>query len=901
MAPGLWHNPWLPGPDGACCRPSGAGPMSTDIRDDDASPPVALERLRSRVVDLEARGSGPRGEAAPSRGDLSALTAPPEGGNAPRLEELIPLDEIQAMQDAFAEATGVASIITDVHGVPITRPSRFCRLCLEIIRGTPRGLANCMASDAALGRRAQGPIVRPCLSGGLLDGGASICVGDRHIASWLVGQVLDEGADPERLLDYAREIGADREAFRGALAEVTRMPRARFESVGRALFLFARALSRLADHNHQQARHIAERERSRKALEESEERYRNLFQSSGDAIVAVDQAGRFTDANPAALRLLGYAREELLELTYQRITPERWRTTDDDLLKEQVAQRGYSDEYEKEYLRKDGTPIPISIRAFVKRDPAGRHVGAWGIVRDMTERKRAEEALRESEERFRIAFHTSLDAISISRAEDGLFVAVNEGFSKMTGWGEGEVLARSSLDVGLWGDPADRAQLVTRLKEVGYVQDFESTWCRKGGQAFPVLISTQVIRLRGQQYLLSTTRDMSQSKRAEEERDRLRSKLHQAAKMEAIGQLAGGIAHDFNNLLTVILSGAEALRRDLKAGGVPDAEILDEIAAAGARGRDLTRQMLAFARRQVIAPVPMDLNALMSSCEKLVRRVLGEDVELAVSLAPDLWVVRCDPGQIEQALLNLAANARDAMPGGGTLSIETANAEVDERLTASRPWMRPGPYVRLSIRDTGLGMSPEVKAHLFEPFFTTKDVGKGTGLGLATVYGIMKQNEGYILVDSEVGQGTLFELYLPRVTEAAVEAAAPADAVAPTGSETVLLVEDDPQVRAVTVRCLRAGGYRVLEACDGREALDIAAREGSLHLLLTDVMMPGLDGHAVAGALRRDRPELRVLYVSGHAEEVIVKRGVLEAGIEFLAKPFTPSGLLARVRQVLDR
>jgi len=875
--------------------------MSSDIRDIHSPPPSTLERLRSRVAELEARESALREEAVRLRGRLAALTAPAEGAAAPRLQDLIALDEIQAMQDAFAEATGVASIITDVHGVPITRPSRFCRLCLDIIRGTPRGLANCMASDAALGRQADGPILRRCLSGGLLDGGASICVGDRHIANWLVGQVLDEGSDPQCLLDYASEIGADREEFRAALAEVTRMPRARFESVGRALFLFAQALSRLAYHNHQQARHIAERERSGKALAESEERYRNLFQSSGDAIVAVDPDGRFTDANPAALRLLGYTREELLELTYQQITPERWRTTDDADLKEQVAQRGYSDEFEKEYVRKDGTPISISIRAFVKRDLAGKHVGAWGIVRDMTERKRAEEALRESEERFRIAFQTSLDAISISRVEDGVFVAVNDGFSKMTGWSEEEVLARSSLELHLWDDPADRARLVARLNEDGYVRDFEARWRRKGGQAFPVLTSTQVIRLRGQQYLLGTARDMSQWKRAEEERDRLRSGLHQASKMEAIGQLAGGIAHDFNNLLTVILSGAEELRHDMKAGRPSDPEIIEEIAAAGCRARDLTRQMLAFARRQVIAPVPLDLNSLMRGSEKLLRRVLGEDVELLVSLEPDLWVVRCDPGQIEQVALNLAVNARDAMPGGGKLSIQTANVEVDERLTASRPWMSPGSYVRLSIRDSGQGMPPEVKAHLFEPFFTTKAVGKGTGLGLATVYGIMKQNCGYILVDSEPGEGTVFELFLPRVAGPAVEASDRVDAIAPTGSETVLVVEDDAQVREVTVRCLRAAGYRVLEARAGREALDIAARGGRLHLLLTDVMMQGLDGRAVASALRRDRPDLRVLYVSGHAEEVIVKRGVLEPGIEFLAKPFTPSGLLARVRQVLDR
>jgi signal transduction histidine kinase/ActR/RegA family two-component response regulator len=414
-------------------------------------------------------------------------------------------------------------------------------------------------------------------------------------------------------------------------------------------------------------------------------------------------------------------------------------------------------------------------------------------------------------------------------------------------------------------------------------------------------MSARLMSLRGEQYILSITRDISDWKRAEEERDRLKSGFHQAAKMEAIGQLAGGVAHDFNNLLTVILSGAEALKHDLGKGSPPDLEIVEEIGAAGVRARDLTRQLLAFARRQVIAPVPLDLNALMRCSEKLLRRVLGEDVELVTALQPDVWTVRCDPGQMEQVVLNLAVNARGAMPRGGKLTLETANVEIDESLTASRPWMRPGPHVKLSIRDSGQGMSPEVKAHLFEPFFTTKPVGLGTGLGLATVYGIVKQNEGYILVDSEPGQGTTFALYFPRIFDAAVPVERPIAVTTSHGTETVLVVEDDVQVREVTVRSLRAGGYVVLAASGGREALDLVAREqGPLHLLVTDVVMPGLDGRSVANALRHHHPEMRVLYVSGHAEEAIVKRGVLEAGIEFLPKPFTASSLLARVRAVLD-
>ncbi|HTP27930.1 MAG TPA: response regulator, partial [Anaeromyxobacteraceae bacterium] len=364
---------------------------------------------------------------------------------------------------------------------------------------------------------------------------------------------------------------------------------------------------------------------------------------------------------------------------------------------------------------------------------------------------------------------------------------------------------------------------------------------------------------------------------------------------------AGGVAHDFNNLLTVILAGAEALKCDLESGTPPDLEVIDEISSAGGRARDLTRQLLAFARRQVIAPVSLDLNALVRGSEKLLRRVLGEDVELVTTLQPDLWPVRCDPGQLEQVILNLAVNARDAMPSGGNLSIETTNVDADATHGALFPGMRPGPYVRLAVRDSGIGMSLEVKDRLFEPFFTTKPVGKGTGLGLATVYGIVDQSGGFIRVESEPGCGASFEILVPRTFQVAVATPTPTPPGAIRGTETVLVVEDDAQVREVTARSLRSGGYVVLAASGGRDALHLVARERTVpHLLVTDVVMPGLDGRAVADALHHHHPQMRVLYVSGHAEEAIVTRGVLEPGIEFLPKPFTASSLLARVRAVLD-
>jgi PAS domain S-box-containing protein len=396
--------------------------------------------------------------------------------------------------------------------------------------------------------------------------------------------------------------------------------------------------------------------------------------------------------------------------------------------------------------------------------------------------------------------------------------------------------------------------------------------------------------------VIGNARDITQRKRGEEElRERLslEEQVRQAQKLESVGRLAGGVAHDFNNLLTVVLGCAEALRSDAARGVPATLEDVEEIRAAGERARDLTRQLLAVARRQVIAPVPLDLNDVLRASEKLLRRVLGEDVELVVDLAPGLWWIRADPGQLEQVVLNLAVNARDAMPRGGTLVLRTRNG--------ARAGAAADDGVCLSVRDSGTGMEPEVRAHLFEPFFTTKPDGKGTGLGLATVYGIVSQADGQVRVESEPGRGTTFELWFPRTLDPPVAVSPLPAARAAPGTERVLVVEDDAPVREVTVRALRASGYHVLVAGSGREALALAAAAlDGLDLVVTDVVMPGLDGRTMADELRRRRPGLRVLYVSGYTEDAVIARGVLSSGMAFLAKPFTPGALLARVRAVLD-
>ncbi len=386
---------------------------------------------------------------------------------------------------------------------------------------------------------------------------------------------------------------------------------------------------------------------------------------------------------------------------------------------------------------------------------------------------------------------------------------------------------------------------------------------------------------------------------SEEEKEILKEQLLQSQKMDAIGRLAGGVAHDFNNLLTAIIGYADLLHESL----VEDESRahLNEIRRAADRAAALTKQLLAFSRKQVLRPAVLDLNEVAREAQSLLGRVIGEDVRLVLRLGPTVPCVRADRGQLEQVLMNLAVNARDAMPGGGTLTLATAVKTMDEASAAIRPGLRPGLYASLSVSDTGAGMTCEVHARLFEPFFTTKERGKGTGLGLATTYGIVKQSDGFIWADSVVGSGTTFEILLPAVAESPDEPV-PHPAMARRGGETVLVVEDEASVRKLVRTALEANGYAVLDAASGEEALDVArAHRGPVHLLLTDVVMPGMNGRELAGRITARYPEARVLFMSGYTDDAIGRHGVLEPGTDFLEKPFAPAQVAGRVRAALDR
>jgi two-component system cell cycle sensor histidine kinase/response regulator CckA len=519
-------------------------------------------------------------------------------------------------------------------------------------------------------------------------------------------------------------------------------------------------------------------------------------------------------------------------------------------------------------------------------------ISSW---QDVTAIRRADAAVRESEARFRTLIERSSDLIVLLDGE-GRTVFWSPSASESLGFRQVEALGQPFLDLVRPDDQDSLADALTRLlAEEGSTEHVAVRLQRKGaGWRTLEGVCRNLLGDPAVGALVLNLRDVTEHQQLEEQ-------FRQAQRLESIGRLAGGVAHDFNNLLTVILSCSEAMKHDRADGREIDLEDISEIHDAGERARDLTRQLLAFARKQVIAPSPTDLNGVVRGSEKLLLRVLGEDVRMVVKLAPDLWPTMCDPSQVEQVLLNLAVNARDAMPGGGGLEIETGNVSVDEQEAARQPEGRVGDWVRIMVRDTGSGMTPEVMAHLFEPFFTTKERGHGTGLGLATVHGIVAQSGGHIHAESEPGRGTTFRICLPRTGQA--HAPRPLQPVPTTlqGEETVLVVEDDARVRAVTVRALTEKGYTVLPAGNGEEALALARNCAlDIDLVVADVVMPGMSGREVVDELRRGLPGLRALFVSGYTQDAIARRGVLDSGVEFLPKPFTPATLVARVRAVLD-
>jgi PAS domain S-box-containing protein len=635
--------------------------------------------------------------------------------------------------------------------------------------------------------------------------------------------------------------------------------------------------------------------RIRRELLQREELFHLISENAADMIAVVDMEGRRIYNSVSYQKALGYSPEELqASSSFEQIHPddrERVKESTED-----ARRSGIGKTLEYRLRHKNGTWLVLESTSSVIRNTKGEPEKLVIVNRDITERKRAEEALRRSEAGFRSVVEDA--PYGIYRASTtGKFLQVNPALRKMLGYEAAENLLGRDLASDIFRHTGDYQRLIEFLTRTDEIKDVEVEWKRQDGT--PITVRCSGRRVNDENgapaYLEVFAEDVTEKRVLERQ-------LRMAQKMEAIGRLSGGIAHDFNNLLGVIIGYSRVLRKAL-ANNAALCEHAVEIEKAGQRAASLTKQLLAFSRQQVLTPAVLNLNTLASDMEKMLPRLLGEDVEVSLTLDPDLGNVKADQSQIEQVIMNLAVNARDAMPMGGKLKIQTANMELDQAYTWNHPGSKVGSYVMLAVTDTGTGMDAATLTHIFEPFFTTKERGKGTGLGLATVYGVVKQSNGYIWVDSAPGKGASFQIYLPRhVGEPAVDEQKTDLGEKLRGSESILLVEDAEPLRKLAQTFLAAAGFRVLSAASGEDALEVAARHGgTFDLLLTDVVMPGMNGRVLAEQLLPRQPGMKVLYMSGYTDSFIAGHGVLDpGGTQLLHKPFTEEVLIHKVREVLD-
>jgi PAS domain S-box-containing protein len=642
---------------------------------------------------------------------------------------------------------------------------------------------------------------------------------------------------------------------------------------------------------------ISERKRAEESLRKAEKRYRSIVENAVEGFFQTTSDGLYVSANPALARMYGYESPEELMKQVSDIGRQVYVDLNRrEEFKRIMEEHGVVQDFEYQVYRRDGTKIWLSENARVVRDEDGTILYYEGTVEDITAYKRAEEELRQREAEYRRLIE-NVPEVVWKADEDGRVFFISEKIEKVFGYTLEEIRQGGER---LWFGcmhPDDRERVREEYAKLFREnQPFDVEYRIQHRDGHWMWWHDRAMGIEGNQeerYAEGLLSDITERKQMEQQ-------LRQKQKMEAIGQLAGGVAHDFNNLLTVIRGHTDLLLDHI---GQTDAlrRNVEQIQKGADRAASLTRQLLAFSRKQVLQPKVLDLNVVVAEMGKMLPRLIGENISLMISASPSLGRVKADPGQIEQVILNLVVNARDAMPQGGRLTIETANVDLDEAYAQRHPTVKPGPHVMLAVSDTGCGMDPETQSHIFEPFFTTKELGRGTGIGLATVYGIVKQSGGWIWVYSEVGKGSTFKIHLPRVDEdgeAAGESETPASVR--TGSETILVVEDNDSLRQLTCEFLATAGYTILAARDGSEAIRIARQhKDPIHLLLTDVVMPGMSGSELAKRLAALRPSLRVLYTSGHTGDAILQQGVLEEGTSFLPKPFTRDALAEKVHAAL--
>jgi len=639
---------------------------------------------------------------------------------------------------------------------------------------------------------------------------------------------------------------------------------------------------------------LAEAERS---LQKSEERYRRITSAITDYIYTVRiESGRpvATKHGEACFAVTGYTTEEFAgdDYLWIRIVVEE----DHEIIRKQVDHvlAGLSPPpVEHRIIRKDGVMRWVESTVVPSFDPKGNLVSYDGIIRDISERKEAERALRISEEKFSKAFRSGPTFITISTLNDGRYIDVNDAYLQAGKYKRDDIIGRTESELGCWVNPDDRNRLVSLLREQGIVNNEEVSFRIKPGVILKVLWSAETIDIKGEICIIAVILDIT-------ERKTLENQLLQSQKMEAVGQLAGGVAHDFNNILTAIISYGYLLKKKLQEGDLLN-ENIDKILLLANRASNITQGLLTFSRKRYLELSPVKLNDIISSSEKLLSKFIGEDIAIRTRLTHKQPVIIADRTQMEQVIVNLATNARDAMPNGGTLTIETELVELDDNFIKYHGFGRTGLYAYLAVTDTGKGISEDMRQKIFEPFFTTKDVGKGTGLGLAITYGIIRQHLGYINIYSEPGKGTTFKIYLPAAKESAAVGRSAKLPLLAGKSETILVAEDDATVRDSVSKMLKEFGYKVIEAVSGEDAVEkFTLNREHVKLLLLDVVMPGMNGRETYDRIKGMDPAMKAIFTSGYTPEFLKQKKVFDNDFMMLTKPIVPDSFLARIREVLD-